>query len=341
MAEDPFSPRDPPKTLAERLAETGSRITELSKQAANATKEAAGKVAETSKDVAGKVAGTSKNVAGKVADASKNAAGKVADTSKEVAGKVADASKGAAGKIADAGKEAVAKTSKAVADAKEDRREKKEEKLTQLIEETKAELREHGHLTDPPVMITLPEFEEERMALMAEEHDILVELVDQMHALSNRVDQLEKTYAALALEDKAHLASRQRQVSINQPAVLKLLFVSVAWVGLLIGLDRALSASGVVLLSTYPAEIFTWAVGTSFWVVYLVLQIGKAAPVFKPTGSTLIQFGMFTGVISTFLLLLSTDNVGTMSTFYVLGLGITIVVLLTSRLISDESEVIG
>ena len=32
-------------------------------------------------------------------------------------------------------------------------------------------------------MITLPifEFEEERMALMAEKHDILVELVDHMH----------------------------------------------------------------------------------------------------------------------------------------------------------------
>ena len=319
-----------PRTLADRLAETGNRIAELSKQAASATKEAAGKVADTSKDVAVKVAG-----------ASKKAAGKVADTSKDVAGKVADAGKGAAEKIAGASKDAVAKTTQAVANAKEERLEKKEEKLTQLIEETKAELRENGHLTDPPVMITLPEFEEERMALMAEEHDILVELVDQMHALSNRVDQLEKTYAALALEDKAHLASRQRQVSINQPAVLKLLFVSVVWVGLLIGLDRALSASGVVLLSTYPAEIFTWAVGTSLWVVYLILQIGKAAPVFKPTRSTLIQFGMFTGVISIFLLLLSTDNIGTMSTFYVLGLGITIVVLLTSRLISDESEVIG
>ena len=297
-----------PKTLADRLAETGSRIAKLSKQAATATKDAAGKVA---------------------------------DTSKEVAGKVADAGKGAAGKLADAGKEAVAKTSKAVTDAKDERREKKEEKLTQLIEETKAELRENGHLSNPPAMITLPEFEEERMALMVEEHDILVDLVDQMHGLSNRIDQLEKTYATLALNDKAHIASTQRKLSVNQPAVLRLLFVSVAWVGILTGLDQALNSSGVKLLSTYPAEIFSWAVGTALWVVYLISQIGKAAPMFKPSRSTLIQFGLFTGIISTFLLLLSTDNIATMSTFYVLGLGITIVVLLTSRLISDESEVIG
>ena len=296
------------RTLTERLTETGNRIAELSKQAANTAKGAAGKVAETSKGVAGKVA---------------------------------DAGRGAAGKIADASKEAVAKTTQVVADAKEERREKKEERLTQLIEDTKAELKENGHLSEPPVMITLPEFEEERMALMAEEHDILVDLVDQMHALSNRVDQLEKTYAALALENKAHVESQQRKLSVSQPAVLRLLFVSVVWVGLLTGLDQALSSSDVLFLSTYPAEIFSWAVGTSLWVVYLVTQVGKAAPMFKPSRTTLIQFGLFTGITSTFLLLLSTDNIGTMSTFYVLGLGITIVMLLTSRLITDESEIIG
>ena len=94
MAEDPFSPRDPPKTLAERLGTTGNKIAELSKQAAQATK---------------------------------SAAAKVADASKEAAGKVADASKEAAGKVADASKEAVSKTTKAVSDAKEARREKKDE----------------------------------------------------------------------------------------------------------------------------------------------------------------------------------------------------------------------
>ena len=42
------------------------------------------------------------------------------------------------------------------------------------------------------------------MALMAEEHDILVDLVDHMHALSSRVDRLEQTYKALAIEEKAN-----------------------------------------------------------------------------------------------------------------------------------------
>ena len=88
----------------------------------------------------------------------------------------------------------------AVADAKEARREKKDEQLTK-IEDTRAELKEDGHIPLTPAMITLPEFEEERMALMAEEHDILVDLVDHMHA-PGRVDQLEQTYKALAIEEK-------------------------------------------------------------------------------------------------------------------------------------------
>ena len=286
MSEDPLSPRPIPPTLTERLAKTGNKIAELSKQAASSTKEAVTKVAG-------------------------------------------------------AGKEAAAKTSQAVSDAKESRREKKEDKLNQIIQETRAELKEEGHIQSTPEMITLPEFEEERMALMAEEHDILVDLVNQMHGLSERIDQLERTYKALALEDKGHVVAKEKNSSSNQASVLKMLLVSVCWVAILIGLDQALSKSSTLFLSTYPAEIFSWAIGTGLWIVYLLSRIGKSAPIFKPNRSTMIQFGLFTGIISMFLLLLSDDNIATMSTFYVLGLGIAMVVLFTSRLVSDESEVIG
>ncbi|DAC66088.1 MAG TPA: hypothetical protein D7I13_06320, partial [Candidatus Poseidoniales archaeon] len=145
MAENPLSPREPPKTLAERLGSTGNRIAQLSKQ--------------------------------------------VAQSAKDTMGKVADASK-----------EAASKTSQAVADAKDARREKKEEQLTRKIEETRAELKDDGHIELAPAMIMLPEFEDERLALMAEEHEILVELVDHMHALSSRLDRMEQAYKALAAE---------------------------------------------------------------------------------------------------------------------------------------------
>jgi hypothetical protein len=184
--------------MAERLSQTGSKIAELSKQAASATKDAMVKVA-------------------------------------------------------DAGKGAVAKTNQAVTNAVEAKKERKEEKLTEKIEQTKAELKDDGFIEVAPAMITLPEFEEERMALMAEEHDILVDLVDHMHALSTRIDQLENTYRALAIEDKAKIASQSRQgsddasgkepvaTSQGMTAALSLLGASLVWVVLLTGIDRYLA----------------------------------------------------------------------------------------------------
>ena len=332
MAEDPLSPRDPPKTLADRLGMTGNKIAELSKQAAHATKTAAAKVA----------------------DASKEAAGKVADASKEAAGKVADASKGAA-----------AKTTKAVADAKEARREKKDEKRTKKIEDTKAELKEDGHIPLTPAMITLPEFEEERMALMAEEHDILVDLVDHMHALSSRVDQLEQTYKALAIEEKANRQLKEPMspstnekapatTSRGMTAALSLLGASLVWVVLLTGLDRYLASNEVMVFSSYPAEIPVWGLGAGSWVMFVLHQIGKTAPFLRVSKPMLIQTGLAVGITTVMALLLSNDTISTMSSVWTWGTAIAVAVLVSSSLVasawrttkdvltpSEESDIIG
>ncbi len=302
MAEDPLSPRDPPKTLADRLGMTGNKIAELSKQAAQATKTAAAKVA--------------------------------------------DASKEAAGKVADASKEAAAKTTKAVADAKEARREKKDEQLTKKIEETKAELKEDGHIPLTPAMITLPEFEEERMALMAEEHDILVDLVDHMHALSSRVDQLEQTYKALAMEDKANRqldapmsSSTDEKVSATtsrgMTAALSLLGASLVWVVLLTGLDRYLASNEVMVFSIYPAEIPVWGLGAGSWVMFVLHQIGKTAPFLRVSKPMLIQTGLAVGITTVMALLLSNDTISTMSSVWTWGTAIAVAVLFSSSLVAS------
>tara|TARA_B100000683_G_scaffold218279_1_gene214509 strand:+ start:122 stop:1045 length:924 start_codon:yes stop_codon:yes gene_type:complete len=288
MSEDPMSPRPTPKTIAERLGSTGNRIAALSKQAANATKEAMTKVA-------------------------------------------------------DAGKDAAAKTSQAVAEAKESRREKKEEKLTQKIEETRAELKQDGHIELAPAMITLPEFEEERMALMAEEHDILVDLVDHMHALSERVDQLEQTYRALAIEEKSKLAEASEEASEDSPATtsqgmtsaLSLLGASMVWVVLLTGIDRYLASNEVMLFSSYPAEIPVWGVGAGSWVMFVIHQIGKAAPFLRVSTPMLIQTGLAVGITTVMALLLSDNTISTMSSVWTWGTAIAVAVLFSSSLVAS------
>ena len=123
----------------------------------------------------------------------------------ELSGKAATATKDAAGKVAGASRDAVTKTGTAVSQAVEAKKERKEEKRAQKLEDAKAEIRDEGFIEIAPEMITLPEFEGERMAIMTEEHDVLVELVDHMHSLSTRIDQLETTYRALALDQHLSL----------------------------------------------------------------------------------------------------------------------------------------
>ena len=309
MAEDPLSPRQPPKSLAERLGSTGSRIAELSKQAAQATKDAVGKVA-------------------------------------------------------DASKEAAAKTSQAVVEAKEARREKKDEQLTKKIEETRAELKDDGHIALAPAMITLPEFEEERMALMAEEHDILVDLVAHMHALSSRIDRLETTYKALAIEEKAARSrpdktpteerETQPATSRGMTAALSLLGASLVWVVLLTGLDRYLASNEVMVFSSYPAEIPVWGLGAGTWVMFVLNQIGKTAPFLRVSRPMLIQTGLAVGITTVMALLLSNDTISTMSSVWTWGTAVAVAVLVSSSLVAsawsttrsvltpkDETEIIG
>ncbi len=292
MAENPLSPRAPPKSMAERLSQTGSKIAELSKQAASATKDAMVKVA-------------------------------------------------------DAGKGAVAKTNQAVTNAVEAKKERKEEKLTEKIEQTKAELKDDGFIEVAPAMITLPEFEEERMALMAEEHDILVDLVDHMHALSTRIDQLENTYRALAIEDKAKIASQSRQgsddasgkepvaTSQGMTAALSLLGASLVWVVLLTGIDRYLASNAVLIGSTYPAEIPVWGLGAGSWVVFVLHQLGKAAPFLRVSTPMLVQTGLAVGITTTMALLLSDNTISTMSSVWTWGTAIAVAVLVSSSLVAS------
>jgi multisubunit Na+/H+ antiporter MnhE subunit len=290
VAEDPLSPRPPPVNFAERLSQTGAKISELSKKAAAATKQAVGKVADASKD-------------------------------------------------------AVSKTNEAVTQRAEAKREKKEEKLTQKIEETKAELKDDGFIDIAPAMITLPEFEEERMALMGEEHDILVDLVDHMHALSQRVDQLEHTYRALAIEETKGLQVPETNANSstnNAPvtgqgmtSALSLLGASLVWVVLLTGIDRYISSEGLMIFTSYPAEIPVWGIGAGTWLMFVIHKLGNAAPFLRVSTPMLVQTGLAVSITTMMALLLTDDTISTMSGVWTWGTAIAVAVLVSSSLIAS------
>jgi len=290
MEENATPPQAFRETISERLTLTGSKISMLSKKAASATREVAGKVAEASKD-------------------------------------------------------AIAKTNEAVSNAVESKREKKEERLTEKIEATQAELKDEGYIAPVPAMVTLPEFEEERMAVMAEEHDILVDLVDHMHALSKRVDKLEGTYRALAMEERAKVNVAEAEndgrsaalpaTSQGMTAALSLLGASLVWVVLLTGLDRYITSNAWMLFETYPAEIPVWGVGAGSWVMFVLRQLGRSAPIFRVSTPMLIQTGLAVGITTMMALLLTDDTISTMSSVWTWGTAIAVAVLVSSSLVAN------
>ena len=81
-----------------------------------------------------------------------------------------------------------------ISEQKEKRQQKKQEKLAQ----TKTELSEEGLLDDVPSMITLPEFENERMEIASEQNETMITIVEEMQRLSERIDSVDKKITAIS-----------------------------------------------------------------------------------------------------------------------------------------------
>ena len=262
----------------------------------------------------------------------------------ELSGKAATATKDAAGKVAGASRDAVTKTGTAVSQAVEAKKERKEERRAKKLEDTKAEIRDDGFIEIAPEMITLPEFEGERMAIMAEEHDVLVELVDHMHSLSTRIDQLETTYRALALDQHPitmESSGSESSVKGHEPtskvmtSVLSLLGASLVWVVILTGLDRYIASNSIMLFDNYPAEIPVWGIGAASWVVFVLFQLGKSAPFLRVSTPMLIQTGIAVGITTSMALLLTDNTISTMSNVWTWGTAIAVALLVSSGLVAS------
>ena len=64
-------------------------------------------------------------------------------------------------------------------------------------------------------MITLPEFEEEKMEIVAEQNETMITIVEEMQRLSERLDSVEKRFRNLNISEKKskkHLLSKKLQI---------------------------------------------------------------------------------------------------------------------------------
>lgn len=288
--------------LKERLSATGSKLADISKKAAEATKTAALKTAELSKGAA-----QSASVAGK------KAANRTNDAVKKV-----------------------------VSDSKtriEDKREKKSQKA-------RDELSNEPLLDDIPPMVTLPEFEVQRMGVVNEQQKNQLLLLEEMQRISSRLDTLEKRNRTLAKNTDKD--SRQNTVAIKveghktKPNVigtsaamgemLHILGASLVWLVALVGLDQYTTEKELMLSPAYPADFFLWSVGSFTWVMYLLFRLGKSG--IRMPLLIRVQASLAVGITTLMGLMMNDDSMTTVSSVWTWGTILAIALLLGSSMLA-------
>ena len=101
-------------------------------------------------------------------------------------------------KVAETTKSVVESTNNSIKSTISDHQEKRKMKREEKIAKAKLELNEDGLFDDVPSMITLPEFEQERMKIAAEQNDTMINIVEEMQRLSERIDSLETRTKAVS-----------------------------------------------------------------------------------------------------------------------------------------------
>lgn len=296
------------ETLKEKLNATSKKLSELSKKAAIATKEAMGTATKTTKVALESASKTTKEVVGKASDSIQTA----------------------------------------VVEGKEKRKAKKEEK----IQKTKDGLTSDGMMDDTPAMIILPQFEAETLEITNEQNEHMIEIVENMHRLSLRIDGIDKKIKSSNHSSMTTTRSSSiKQFSTDEDGentlrelvgtseavtqVLHLLGATLLWVIALFGMDKYSESLELLIAGTYPVSFAIWGLGSTSWMMYVLYRLSKAGSLLDLRMSTRIQFSLALGIFTCLGLLLNEDSMTTVSNVWIWGTIIASGVLLGASMIAS------
>jgi hypothetical protein len=250
--------------------------------------------------------------------------------------KAAAATKEAMGAATTATKEAVGKASDsiqtAVVESKEKRIAKKEEK----IQKTKDAISSDGIIDDTPAMIILPQFEAETIEITNEQNEHMIEIVENMHRLSLRLDDVDRKLkssgkSAIAVtnsnagieltvnEESEHSTRELVGTSEAITQVLHLLGATLLWVIALFGIDKYADSLDLLIAGTYPVSLAVWGLGSTSWMMYVLHRLSKAGSVLDLRMATRVQFSLALGIFTCLGLLLNEDSMTTVSNVWMWG----------------------
>lgn len=245
-------------------------------------------------------------------------------------------------KVSDSTKMAVGNANESIKNAISENKQKRDAKKQKKLEDARKELSNEGLLDDVPSMVTLPEFEQERMSIVSEQNDNLVLVLEEMQRLSERVDSLEKRNRSIQNSTKRTDKKSKKNDNVASEAttspvmseVIHLLGASLIWIVALFGADKYITDRELMLLESYPAEIPIWGIGATTWSLYLLYRIGKKSPTLMLPGLLRFQASLAVGITTTIGIMINDDSTSTVSSVWTWGTIIAIGLLLGSSMIA-------
>ena len=246
-------------------------------------------------------------------------------------------------KVADNTKSFIQTTNNSIKTSLNERKEKREEKKQEKLNQAKKEISEDGLLDDIPKMITLPEFENERIEIAAEQNETMITIVEEMQRLSERVDSLSNKINLLSkqktpngndreINDKEKIVKINQEYTINQ--IIHLLGVSVIWLVSLIVGDWYSTEKNLQFDGQYPFRFVIWSVGTSFWIFYILHKLSESSMLLKLPMLLKIQLTLVVGITTLIALIAYDGSTDAISNVWIWGSTIAVVLLLSASMLT-------
>ena len=248
-------------------------------------------------------------------------------------------------KVAESTKNMISSTNESIRTNVAKHKEKREQKNQEKLAAAREAIGKDGLMDDVPAMVTLPEFEDEKLEIVAEQNESMISIVEEMQRLSERLDAVERRFRNLGTnnEKKAGKISKVAETTTSkeiEPSpvmreVIHLLGASLVWIVVLFGIDKYLSDNAVLLLDSYPAEIPIWGVGAMTWSYYLLRRLGNSSKALQLPKLLMFQTAIAVGITTTFGLMVNDETMTTVSNVWIWGTVIAVGLLFASSLIAS------
>ena len=119
-------------------------------------------------------------------------------------------------KVAESTKTMINNTNESIKSSVAKHKEKREQKAQEKISNTKVAIGQDGLMDDIPPMITLPEFEDERLEIAAEQNENMISIVEEMQRLSERMDSIERRFRNLSRNEPEQIKNLAETEEVSE-----------------------------------------------------------------------------------------------------------------------------